>query len=541
MKLNDKSFLYFEDITEKYDDPIGWITVARFDEYNERDYRSLFSALAPNTQPTRAYLLSKSDWDVHADFGHPYFEHSNFDGLNKIDLSLGDRISINDSVIESFMIHRSFHDLFPDTFEPVQNFILYHNLVRDDTSGSYIEPISTDIVIQYPDPEHVQIRIRYLKDYLAARKMLLVRFHDHYRQDIRSITEIIGKEHDTLKINNDLKLYTININAYEKKTNSRLVGKDIITPYDEPLHHDYLFLTKKHVKYVNFIWDLDDDGNQVEASCTTKQAPNEFLRPIYFKKTVLQKYYDNPRLYQVYDGQLSHLVLWGIPYGQNEHDLVIVWLGDLGKLPYEEQLHWKQHNIAPEGSIGRVFRDRQLRAKATKSDDPVHIIIHLRKQINKKFQELFNFPLFRPLLEDDYYVLDTLHSLITNEQKEFDEQILYLTKGFIDSLDKKSLKSKTKWIPETNACDTTLTYFEHFLNENTNLNSDDILKLIKIFKMIQNLRSLSTAHIKSNKYNKYLRKMNLDKNEPQKRFLNIVHIFSVQLKILLSIPTNDQH
>ena len=536
-KSDDESFLYFENITEKYDDPTGWVTVARFDSFNECDCRYLFSALASNNQTTRAHLFSECEWDVHADdFGYPYFSDTDERGF-----SLGNSVSIGDNIIESFMIFRTFHSLFPDTFEPIQNFILYHKLIHDREKASYVEPISTDPVIRYINSKYVQIKIEHLKDYLAARKMILVRFHAHQRQVARPITEIIGKPNDSRMVKNDSRLYMANIYAVGGKTHSRLFGKDIITPYNEPRHRDYLFLTKKYYKYANFIWKVDDDGNPVEDSCAWEQAPSDFLRPIYFKKDVLRKYYDNPRIYEVTDGIIAHLDLWSIPYGQNEHGLVTVWLGDLGHIPYKEQLHWKQYNVTPEGSIGGAFYKRQLMAEFAESDDPVHIIIQLREQINRKFQKTFGFPLFRELSEDDHYVLSTLHSLTTNEQKEFDEQILYLAKGFIDSLDKKSLKSKTHWIPKDSNDNTTFNYLEHFLHESTSLEPSDISRLIIIFRTIQALRSLSAAHIKSVKYNTYLTNVGLDTFGLQKRFLIIAHVFSEQLKKLLSISENFSH
>ncbi len=535
-KSDDKSFLYFEDIVEKYDDPAGWITVARSDDSDKRDSRSLFSALAPDNQSVREQLFRGTDWDVHPDnFGHPCF-----DGRGEVEFSLGNKASSNDVVIESFMVYRNFHGPFPNAFEPVQNFILYHNLVRDDASGQYIEPISTDPVIRYFGSENVQIRLRHLKDYLAARKMLLVRFHDHHRRIARPVAEIIGKDHDSLKINSDSRLYTVNVYTFEEE-GSRLCGKDIIKPYDEPRHRDYLFLSRKDKKYEDFIWKLDPDGNRIEASCAPNKASDNLVRWIYFRKTVLQKYYASPRSCQVSDGQLKHLDLWSISYGQNECNLVTVLLGDLGNLPHEEQLHWKQYNVDPEGGIGRAFFERQFMAKFTESDDPVHRIVHLRGQINKKFQETFGFLLFRQLAEDDRHVLDTLHSLTSNEQKEFDEQILYLAKCFVDSLDTKSLKSRTNWTPEVYDAghNNTLKYFDHFLRENTGLQPSDVSGLVKIFKMIQNLRSLSTAHTKSSGYKEYLKKTNLDKFGPQERFLSVVYDFSVELKKLLSVTASD--
>ena len=228
-------------------------------------------------------------------------------------------------------------------------------MIYDQNSKSYIEPISTDPVIKYINHEFIQIKTKHLKDYLAARKMLLVRFHEHCRYTDRPIMEIIGKDYDSFDVKNDSQLYTIQVFDEEGNTCAKLRGKDIIVPYDEPLHYDYHLLSGKSQKYENFICELDIHGNTIEYSCTPKQASNEFLRPVYFKKDVLQKYWSNPRIYRVVDGHLSYLDIWDISYGQNKCDLIIVWLGDLGKLPYEEQQHWKQHNTHPEGVLEKYF------------------------------------------------------------------------------------------------------------------------------------------------------------------------------------------
>ena len=530
-ELDDKSFLYFVDIAEKYDDPPGWITVARFDDPDTRDDRCIFSALASNTKTARAHLLGGKDWVVHpSDFGHPCFE-----GADGSEFSLGDKMSVGNDVVESFVVSRTFHGLYPATFEPVQNFILYHELFYDRDKKAYVDPISTDPVIRYANHEHVLVRIEHLKDYLAARKMILVRFHDHRRHVGRPITDAVRKHHGSRVVKNDSRFYDTIVYADEKETRSRLLGKDIITAYDEPRHHEYRLLAGKRYKFVKFIWKIDDDGNPVEASCNRDQEPNDFLRKVYFKKDVLQKYYGNTRIYTVTDGSLRHLDLWDIPHWQNECNLVFVLLGDLGRIPYEEQLHWKQYNVAPDGGISETFYKRQIKGEFAESGDPIHVIIHLRKQINEKFQKAFGFSLFRELAKGDRYVLDTLHGLTTNEQKEFDEQILYMAKGFVDSLDKKSLKSNTRWTPESSSDDTTLKYLENFLRERSNLEQDDVSDLIEIFRSVQKLRSLSTAHVKSTKYDAYLTKTELDQLEPRERFLKVSQTFCVQLKKLQSI------
>ena len=162
--------------------------------------------------------------------------------------------------------------------------------------------------------------------------------------------------------------------------------------------------------------------------------------------------------------------------------------------------------MTPQGSIGRAFYQRQLMVEFVENDDPVHQIKYLREQINKKFQTTYGFPLFRQLSEDGRHVLNALHSLITNEQKEFDEQILYLAKGFIDSLDKKSIISKTTWKPKFQNEDTVLNYFERFLVESTDLDEDEVSEIVKILKIIQKyiLRLLHIPNLRNMR--KYFKK-----------------------------------
>ena len=114
-----------------------------------------------------------------------------------------------------------------------------------------------------------------------------------------------------------------------------------------------------------------------------------------------------------------------------------------------------------------------------------------------------------------------------------------MAKGFVDSLDKKSLKSNTHWTPESSSDDTTLKYLENFLHERSNLEQDDVSDLIEIFRSVQKLRSLSTAHVKSTKYDAYLARTVLDQLEPRERFLKVSQTFCVQLKKLQSMLTTS--
>ena len=57
--------------------------------------------------------------------------------------------------------------------------------------------------------------------------------------------------------------------------------------------------------------------------------------------------------------------------------------------------------------------------------------------INAIFKELYGFDLFTELNEKNKHVQKSLHSLLTDDQKEFEEQIILLSKIFIESINEK--------------------------------------------------------------------------------------------------------
>src|SRR5690606_30591912 len=115
---------------------------------------------------------------------------------------------------------------------------------------------------------------------------------------------------------------------------SRLLGKDIIKPFDKPFAR-FTFDTPEK-DYVSFIIGADKNGNNIECTCnedylssyfTDTGAPN-FLTPVYFNKAVLLKYYSEPKRFEVTSHHFSCLSLWGIDIDITKEGLVQVWLGD---------------------------------------------------------------------------------------------------------------------------------------------------------------------------------------------------------------------
>src|SRR3989344_9095942 len=96
---------------------------------------------------------------------------------------------------------------------------------------------------------------------------------------------------------------------------------------------------------------IDISGKKIKYTCDESKLANHFganseaphfLTRVFFKKEVLDKYYDKPSKYSVNDGYLFYIKEngineWGMPIDNNAKDCVMAYLGDLGKMPYEEQ------------------------------------------------------------------------------------------------------------------------------------------------------------------------------------------------------------
>lgn len=64
---------------------------------------------------------------------------------------------------------------------------------------------------------------------------------------------------------------------------------------------------------------------------------------------MLDKYKADPRNYEIQDSEIYYLRDWSIPFCINEEGKVVVWLGDLGRIPHKEQQYWNAFYEFPKG------------------------------------------------------------------------------------------------------------------------------------------------------------------------------------------------
>lgn len=119
-------------------------------------------------------------------------------------------------------------------------------------------------------------------------------------------------------------------------------------------------------KYVTFkIFDRKNNCN-VETSCGPDSLSNYFqksnlpweISPAFFRPEVLHRFKADPEKYTLEDRSITCRNAWYLKsYDINEAGQVHAYIGDLARLPYEEQLYWKSFNEWPKGTISaRAFQ-----------------------------------------------------------------------------------------------------------------------------------------------------------------------------------------
>lgn len=280
-------------------------------------------------------------------------------------------------------------------------------------------------------------------------------------------------------------------------------------------------MRKLKEKYEKFIVDVDRLDKPLYFTCNPSklgnlfganpEAPN-FLTPVFFDRKVLEKYYFSPEEYSVDDGCLSMGIKWGIRIDNNLKENVSVYLGDLGSLPHEEQLHWKIHNI-PKGKISQPFFKRNILAEFSSPTSPPEYFKEKMAIFTQKWKNKFGWDLFKPLNKGDEHHWKTLRMPKEKSQKEFDENITSLIKILIDSLNQDKMGEEVGHLKDERS----ISLLDRYLKEKHGLN---LPKMVSFLRDIQDLRSKGSAHRKGEDFSKFYEKY--DKGDFSKTFETIL-------------------
>jgi hypothetical protein len=300
------------------------------------------------------------------------------------------------------------------------------------------------------------------------------------------------------------------------KSFSRLLGKHLIPPLPKEKSGFWGYAEEEPKQCVGFIIGIDDDGNEIMHTSDPDQLANYFganpdsphyLTPVHFRKEVLDKYYQQPSKYKIDDAILWCGGLWCLQFDNHHDDKVCAWLGDLGRdLPYEEQLHWRSYNIAPAGGMSKTFFSRQVLCQFTDSDRPEHEFDSLYQKVGAACDEAIGWRILLPLAQEDMHHLQAIRIPSNEEQKDFDDLILALTKILVDSLNEGELN---KLIPadQRGGIKGSISRLEKALQEAGIPGHEEHIKFLRD---LQSLRSSGAAHRKGSNYRKIAEKLGVN-------------------------------
>lgn len=169
---------------------------------------------------------------------------------------------------------------------------------------------------------------------------------------------------------------------------------------------------------------------------------NGFLTPVYFNLTLLNKYSQNPEYSIKIDsstyGYISYKDEWGIAYGINKNKSLIMWLGDIDKLPKNEKYYFLSENIEPEFEIHSEFYNAQISNEWSQPSVESQTF-SLRNNVSKNIYDLYNISLYQ--LEGEISkTIGDLQKPVLWQRQHIASTIESLNRIFVESIAVSSLK-----------------------------------------------------------------------------------------------------
>lgn len=477
-----------------------WITLYRCDE----DEARFSGLLAPEQVPL---ALETMTWDLHWNNMRPSIVRYGWGE----DAETGYE-RFPDEGIEPIVIarERGVGPFFVELAEDIRLYLdLYPaengTLVRHGSAGD------AEIVAVIATRE-VRIRKGPLMRYLAARQMYLAIFFDHIVTLPGARSNPLPEAERYVDVREGDRAWSFGSIDDIGEPISRLCGKRLLAPPPRSMANDGR--DDDMDRYAAFIIGEDSDGLAVEYSADPSRLANFFganpgapnyLTPVHFRRDVLDRYYHNPGRYKVTDGVVRHDPYWVLRTDDDHHDRVLVFLGDLGRdLPYTEQLHWRAHNVLPDGGLSGTARKRSFDAQFADGEQPEHRFKAAYRRLGDRWDDTHGWPLFLPLAAADQHLLTKLHVPTSDNPAELDAQLLGLAKILVDSLNDRALDVA---LGAVEPGERSLAKLERYLSGRGYAHT---ARDVGTLRAIQSLRSTGAAHTRGSGYAKALRRLGLE-------------------------------
>ena len=552
-RLNYKEWIKDQDLTKK-----DWILVAQQGSPSVNELLFTHSVLV-DTQ----HLISKNSNDldkmtrlIHIPEEDTYFikkvnsvevqsiilsnyyipngviDVNNIRGNQRSDYELNDFCDyqiINSLIVRPFVFLFT-NDRIGERIELDIKFPLFYDAQRVENEYIRIDDNGDKITIAKIEKEGKSIRLlvssTYLSDYLTLSGYALWRYHSHL---LHTITE--NKDEPDFEYQTEYSRYKVFVGEGSKdykNWNIVLRGHELLLPYEKDNYEPILI--RRFNKYESFIVGLDVNGNEIVMNSKVKQP--EFFTPVYFKNELLKHFYDNPKKYSVLPTFISGGDGFAIDYGIVD-DYIQVYLGDLPRLPPEEQKLWKSYNVGlkekkiPEDRIKRDFLN-----EFAGPNDIVDQLKSLKNATNALFRKKYTISLFKDLNQPDSYREKIIHIPITDEWNEFNSIIEAMDIVLNESLNIKLKKLINGQIEDSVLQELgTIETFRYFIIS-TGLAENIAAKIIKPFRLTHQLRNKFASHRTSSDYIKILKELGINGKKKKAEIIeSIIKQFISQLAI----------
>ena len=484
----------------------------------------IYAALIPAAQIEEA--LSDSEWDLGLGDGMPISGGGEY-------LRYG-----TENGVEPLVIYNDRYHAKEEWLEICEEFRHFHGLYHDRETERYlkIDEDLEEVVVATVKPKHVQIRLQEILEWLVLKDMYLsIQFRCWERSE-RSSEKLCldpaelkdsGSTWDTLP-SGDFICWRHDYNdirgMWNYQVDSCLEGKRLIEPPPKSESGCVEFSPPAKRRYIQFIFNTHGD----EYTCDPEKlddlseenpdAPFS-LTPIHFSKQVLDRYYHEPNKYTVKDSSVG-TSWWSMTIDNHAPDKVCVMLCDLRLLPYTEQLHWRVHNILPEGGVSEPFFRRNVQGEWASSDQPDLLFKQHYELLQGACDECLGWQLLKRLAPGDEYRLKRIRVPSTDEQCLFDDLVGDLQTVLIESLDVKSLK---KLLPSASRAQLKSSGSIALLKEilSSRVGKASNLSVVFLGKL-QQLRSKGSSHRKGTDYQKIASHFGVDSQGRKEAFAGIL-------------------
>lgn len=357
--------------------------------------------------------------------------------------------------VEPLIIKRYFHGVQEGYKEISEEFRHFHRLYHDRKTGKYIkiDDVGNKEVVAVVQPNQIDIRLKEIRQFLAVKQMFLsicFEFTEYSEHSLEDLGIASDSWSDLQRDSDRLMCWTHYYGDYSsasRKSFSMLMGKRLIKPLPKS-KSGFGDFAEQGREYVEFIFDVDENGDGICHTCDPDKlnSPGKnpdapfYLTPIHFSKQVLDRYYHEPNKYAVKDSRVE-TSLWGMKIDNHARDKVCVLFRDLCHLPYTEQLHWRAHNVLPEGGVSETFYGRNVNGLWMDSDQPDLLFKQHYELLQRACDECLGWQLLKSLGPGDEYRLKRIRVPAVDEESDFKDLVSDLTSVLIDkALNEKRLK-----------------------------------------------------------------------------------------------------